>query len=168
VYEGLNEYIGMLLATRAGFNDAAYMLDYLARVSADFSHEPGRASTALVDTATENRVLRPFDVGWYAARRGQDYYDEGALIWLYADTIIRERTQGRRSLDDFLRNFFVQRDTDAVVVPYTREEVEASLAKVCPYEWHSIFETKIYQVNSKPPPKPSTRRSHIRRRERYS
>jgi len=29
VYEGLNEYIGMLLATRSGFNDAAYMRDYL-------------------------------------------------------------------------------------------------------------------------------------------
>src|SRR5258708_16222558 len=29
VYEGLNEYLGMVLATRAGFNDAAYMRDYI-------------------------------------------------------------------------------------------------------------------------------------------
>ena len=151
VYEGLNEYIGMLLATRAGFNDAAYMRDYLGRVTADFAHEPGRASTPLVDTASENWVLRAFDVGWYSLRRGQDYYDEGALIWLRADTIIREQTLGRRSLDDFLRSFFGQRDTEPIVVPYTREEVEASLTEICPYDWHTFFETTVYQVNNKPP-----------------
>ncbi|HLM81759.1 MAG TPA: hypothetical protein VK302_14225 [Terriglobales bacterium] len=151
VYEGLNQYIGMVLATRAGFNDAAYMRDYLGRVAADFSNEPGRASTPLVDTATEDWVLRAFDVGWYSLRRGQDYYDEGALIWLRADTIIREQTQGRLSLDDFLRSFFGQHDTDPIVVPYTREQVEASLSAICPFDWHTFFETRVYQVNSKPP-----------------
>ena len=151
VYEGLNEYIGMVLATRAGFNDAAYMRDYLGRVAADLSNEPGRASTPLVDTATEDWVLRAFDVGWYSLRRGQDYYDEGALIWLRADTIIREQTQDRLSLDDFLRSFFGQHDTDPIVVPYTREEVEASLSAICPFDWHTFFETRVYQVNRKPP-----------------
>jgi predicted metalloprotease with PDZ domain len=151
VYEGLNEYIGMLLATRAGFNDAEYMRDYLGRVAADFAHEPGRASTALVDTATENWVLRAFDIGWYSIRRGQDYYDEGALIWLRADTIIREQTRGRRSLDDFLRSFFGERDTGPIVVPYTREDVETSLSAICPFDWHAFFDTRVYQVNARPP-----------------
>ncbi len=151
VYEGLNEYIGMLLATRAGFNDAAYMRDYIARAAADFSIEAGRASIPLVDTATENWVLRTPDPGWSSIRRGQDYYDEGALIWLRADTIIREQTQDKLSLDEFLRSFLGQRDTDPIVAPYTREDVEAALAGICPYNWHSFFETRIYQVNSKPP-----------------
>lgn len=151
VYEGLNEYIGMLLATRAGFNDAAYMRDYLGRIAADYSHEPGRATTPLVDTAVEDWVLRAFNVGWLSLRRGQDYYDEGALIWLRADTIIREQTRGRRSLDDFLRSFLGQRDTEPIVVPYTREEVEAALAAICPFDWHTFFETRVYQVNKKAP-----------------
>jgi predicted metalloprotease with PDZ domain len=151
VYEGLNEYIGMVLGTRAGFNDAAYMRDYLGRAAATFSMEPGRASTPLVDTATENWVLRSPDTAWSSLRRGQDYYDEGALIWLRADVQIREQTHGRISLDDFLRNFFGQRDTDPIVVPYTREDVEASLSAICSYDWHTFFETHVYQVNSKPP-----------------
>ena len=150
VYEGLNQYIGMLLATRAGFNDAAYMRDYLGRTAADLSGEPGRVLTPLVDTATEDWVLRMFDVGWSSLRRGQDYYDEGALIWLRADTIIREQTQNRRSLDDFLRSFLGQRDTDPIVAPYSREDVEASLSAICPFDWHTFFETRVYQVNSKP------------------
>jgi predicted metalloprotease with PDZ domain len=141
----------MLLATRAGFNDAAYMRDYLGRIAADYSHEPGRATTPLVDTATEDWVLRAFDVAWFSLRRGQDYYDEGALIWLRADTIIREQTQGGRSLDDFLRSFLGQRDTEPIVAPYTREDVEASLSAICPFDWHTFFETRVYQVNSKPP-----------------
>jgi predicted metalloprotease with PDZ domain len=151
VYEGLNQYIGMLLATRSGFNDAAYMRDYLAQTAAYFSNQQARASTPLVDTATEDWVLRTVDDAWSTLRRGQDYYDEGALIWLRADTIIREQTKSRASLDDFLRSFFGQRDTEPIVVPYTRDDVESALSAICPYDWHAFFETRIYQVNSKPP-----------------
>jgi predicted metalloprotease with PDZ domain len=151
VYEGLNEYIGMLLATRAGFNDPAYMRDYLAQTAADLANEQGRASSALVDTATENWVIRGVRGGWSSLRRGQDYYDEGALMWLAADVLIRERSQGRLSLDDFLRSFFGQRDTAPIVVPYTREDVEAALSALWPYDWHTFFETHVYKVNSTPP-----------------
>jgi predicted metalloprotease with PDZ domain len=150
VYEGLNEYIGMLLATRAGFNDAAYMRDYLGQAASNLANEPGRTSTALVDTATDQWVVR--GAGWSSLRRWPiDSYDEGALIWLRADTVIREQSQSRLSLDDFLRVFFGQRDTDPIVVPYTREDVEASLSTIWPFDWHTFFETRIYQVNSKPP-----------------
>jgi predicted metalloprotease with PDZ domain len=151
VYEGLNEYIGMLLATRAGFNDAAYARDNLGRSAADFSNESGRVFTPLADTATEDWVLRAFDLGWYSLRRGQDYYDEGALVWLRVDTIIREQSGDRLTLDDFLRSFFGQRDTEPIVVPYTREDMEAALSAICPYDWHTFFETRIYRVNDKPP-----------------
>jgi predicted metalloprotease with PDZ domain len=51
-------------------------------------------------------------------RRGQDYYEEGSLMWLRADTIIREQTQGQKSLDDFLRVFLRQPDTEPIVVPW--------------------------------------------------
>jgi predicted metalloprotease with PDZ domain len=151
VYEGLNEYIGALLATRAGFNDPAYMRDYWAMSAAFYAVEPARAATPLVDTATEDWVLRSVKGGWMALRRSQDYYDEGALIWMRADTIIREKTQNQRSLDDFLRSFLGQRDTGTIVVPYTREDVEAALSAICPYDWHGFFETRIYQVNGKAP-----------------
>jgi len=151
VYEGLNEYIGMLLATRAGFNDEEYMRDYLARTTADLANESTRADSPLVDTATENWVIRTVDSGWASLRRGQDYYDEGALMWLQADVIIREQSKGQKSLEDFLRSFFGQKDTGPIVVPYTREDVEAALSAVWPYDWHSFIEQHVYQVNGKAP-----------------
>ena len=151
VYEGLNQYIGMLLATRAGFNDAPYMRDALGSIASDLAQELGRESTPLVDTATQDWVLRSARGGWSSLRRRQDYYDEGALIWLRADTIIREQSHDRVSLDDFLRSFFGQHDTPPTVVPYTRADVEASLSAIWPYNWHAFFEQRIYQVNSQPP-----------------
>ena len=151
VYEGLNEYIGMLLATRAGFNDADFMRDVLGHAASSFALEPGRATTPLVDTATENWVLRNVRGGWTSLRRDQDYYDEGALMWLRADTLIREQSHGRVTLDDFLRSFFGQRDTAPIVVPYTRADVEAALSATWPYDWHSFFEKYVYKVNNLPP-----------------
>ena len=153
VYEGLNQYIGMVLATRAGFNDAAYIRDFFAQTAAYWTAEPGRATTPLVDTATESWVLRAVsDDAWSSLlRNNDDYFWEGALVWLRADTLIREQSHGRVSLDDFLRNFFGQRDTDPIVVPYRREDVEKSLAEVWPFDWHTFFETRIYEVNNKPP-----------------
>jgi len=151
VYEGLNEYIGMLLATRAGFNDQAYMRDYLGWTASDLAHRTARATVPLVDTATEDWVLRNQMGDWSELRRGQDYYDEGALIWLRVDVLIREQTHGRNSLDDFLRAFLGQRDSGPIVAPYTRKDVEDALSAVTPYDWHNFIETRVYQVNSKPP-----------------
>ena len=70
VYEGLNQYIGLLLATRAGFNDAAYARDELARSASYFARQQARAEIPLVDTATENWVLRnSFLDGWNVSFR---------------------------------------------------------------------------------------------------
>lgn len=151
VYEGLNEYIGMVLATRAGFDDPEYMREYLARTTADFIAEPGRKYTPLDDTATDDWVLRTVSSSWSSIRRSQDYYDEGALTWLLADVLIRQQSHGAKSLEDFLRSFLGQRDTGPIVVPYTREDVEAALSAVWPYDWHSFFQKRIYEVNSNPP-----------------
>jgi predicted metalloprotease with PDZ domain len=151
VYEGLNQYIGMLLATRAGFVDAQLTRDDFALSAAGLTLSPGRASSPLVDTAIVEPLFRDVDSGWTSLRRSLDFYDEGALAWMRADTIIREQSQDRLSLDDFLRRFFGQKDTEPIVVPYTREDVEASLSAISPYDWHAFFESHIYQVNRKPP-----------------
>jgi predicted metalloprotease with PDZ domain len=64
---------------------------------------------------------------------------------------MREQSQGRVTLDDFLRSFFGQRDSALIVVPYTRADVEAALSATWPYDWHSFFEKYVYQVNRLPP-----------------
>jgi predicted metalloprotease with PDZ domain len=59
VYEGLNQYIGMLLATRAGFNDAEYMRDYLGRTAAEFANEPENINELGARNMNEKMVSQP-------------------------------------------------------------------------------------------------------------
>lgn len=77
-----------------------------ARTAAYYDILPGRKWRPLIDTTYDPIVAarrpRPFS----SYQRSEDYYSEGMLIWLDVDSIIRERTGGRRSLDDFARVFF--------------------------------------------------------------
>ena len=41
-----------------------------------------------------------------AGNRAEDYYNEGLLIWLEADQIIRRESGGKKSLENFARSFF--------------------------------------------------------------
>ncbi|MBC7619122.1 MAG: hypothetical protein H7293_09070, partial [Candidatus Saccharibacteria bacterium] len=43
---------------------------------------------------------------WSNYQRSADYYDESALIWLDADSLIREKSGGSKSMDDFAQLFF--------------------------------------------------------------
>ena len=47
------------------------------------------------DTATANHLYTARNE-WSRRRRSVDFYDEGALIWLDTDTLIREKTKGTK------------------------------------------------------------------------
>src|SRR5580704_1471561 len=107
IYEGLTQYIGEMIAARAGLRTAEDYREELASVAAYLDNRPGRNWRSLADTAVSAPSL--YDVSttnWASLRRGLDFYDEGWLIWLDADIVIRRESQGKKSLDDFCRKFF--------------------------------------------------------------
>ncbi|MES2572021.1 MAG: M61 family peptidase, partial [Verrucomicrobiota bacterium] len=106
VYEGLTQYLGELLAVRAGLLSFEEHLPALANKLDHLMHVDGRKWRPLDDTATASWLNRAHSVSWDQLRRNQDYYNEGLLVWLEADALIREKTGGRKSLDDFCRKFF--------------------------------------------------------------
>jgi predicted metalloprotease with PDZ domain len=102
VYEGLTQYIGEMISARAGLRTAEDYREDLALTAAYLDAWPGRTWRPLADTA----VAAPFlynvsSRNWESWRRGVDFYDEGWLIWLDADIVIRRETHGQKSLDDF-------------------------------------------------------------------
>jgi len=109
-------------------------------------HRPGREWRALADTTRAAQILYGASGAWSAWRRGVDFYDEGALIWLEADALIRELTEGERSLDDFCRAFFGGISGPAEVVPYTYDELVEALNAIAPYDWKAFFDTRVYEV----------------------
>ena len=143
VYEGLTEYLGDVLAARAGLWTSEQYRDNLAFVAARMSGATGRAWRPLQDTNDEAQILYNISDAWYNWRRGVDFYDEGELIWLDADTTIRELSNGARSLDDFIHAFYGIDDGKFNVVTYTFDDVVAALDKVQPLDWAAFLRARL-------------------------
>jgi predicted metalloprotease with PDZ domain len=62
------------------------------------------------------------------------------------DTLIRERSGGKRSLDDFAKAFFGVNDGDWGTLTYTRQDLVAALNKVEPYDWEAFFAKRVDDV----------------------
>jgi len=155
VYEGLTEYYSEILAVRSGFWTPAEYRAALAAKYAALDAKTGRATRSLADTTFDERLrltAGPHATFASARRASEDYYDEGELIWLDADTLIRERTHGARSLDDFARAFYgIGSDTPPAVVPYTRGDLVAALNAVLPFDWEGFFHARIDVPAAHPP-----------------
>ena len=143
VYEGQTQYFGQVLAARSGLTSKQQALDSLAMTAATFDTRVGRQWRALQDTANDPIISQRQPKGWLSWQRDEDYYSEGQLIWLDVDTLIRERTNGRKSLDDFARAFFGVEDGDYTPAPYTFEDVVRTLNGVVPYDWADFLRTRL-------------------------
>lgn len=152
VYEGMNQYLGDLLTFRSGIREPKLFPEYVAYVYADMDSETGRDTEALIDLTTGAPYFY-LAKGIYPhiRRSAGDFYTEGDLLWLDVDTIIRERSHGARSLDTFLHRFTEPALTGPIVDTYTRDQVEALLNEVEPYDWHGFFERNVYHVDVHPP-----------------
>ncbi|MGH7020078.1 MAG: peptidase M61, partial [Brevundimonas sp.] len=65
------------------------------------------------------------------------------LIWLDADTLIREATGGKKSLDDFAKGFFGGDDGSWAPRGYTFDDVVAALNAVHPHDWATFLRTRL-------------------------
>ena len=151
IYEGLTQYLGSILTARSGLWTAQDYRDNLAWVASYLDTRKGRAWRPLADTAVEAQVLYNSPGYWSDWRRGVDFYDEGLLIWLDADTTIRELTKGKRSLDDFCQAFHGAPSGDPEVKAYTLDDVVAALNQVAPYDWAGFFKARVYEIAPRAP-----------------
>jgi len=148
VYEGMTEYLGNVLAARSGLKSQAQYRDMLALSAAALDYKTGRDWRPTLDTAVAASVLRGGNPAWLSWRRSQDYYDEGELLWLDADTLIRSRTNNKKSVDDFLRIFLAKGgNTGPLIVPYTFDELVQDLNQVMPYDWAAFLHDRVDKVN---------------------
>jgi len=158
VYEGLTEYYGDVMAVRVGLWTPEEYRENLAAISAALMAKQGRTWRPLQDTADMASKLYGTGRNWQMRRRGVDFYDEGELIWLDADTLIREKTGGKKSLDDFCRAFHGEgsgggtlKGAEPSVKPYTADEVYATLNKIYPHDWQAFFTKRLTALDPEPP-----------------
>ena len=150
VYEGMTHYLGNVLAARSGLKSQAQYRDMLAMSAADLDYKPGRDWRPTEDTAVAASVLRGGNPAWSNWRRGQDYYQEGELLWLDADTLIRTKTNNKKSLDDFERIFLAKGgNTGPLIVTYTFDELVQDLNQVMPYDWAGFLHDRIDKIHAR-------------------
>jgi predicted metalloprotease with PDZ domain len=151
VYEGLTHYLCYMMTARAGFETPEQTREMMAYFAARLDHTPGRTWRPLIDTAVAAQLLYDQPAEGAAWRRSVDYYNEGMLVWLDADVTMRQKTNGRKSLDDFCRLFFAGDSGAPSVKTYTRDNVQTALRSICPLGWQEFFNKRIYRINGRIP-----------------
>lgn len=143
VYEGLTQYLGELIEARCGLMEVS---EFEARLSVELRnavHQDGRRWRTLADTGAASHILRQGSNRWGELRRSQDYYMEGMLFWLEVDALVRGRSGGKKTLDDFCRAFFKADDPLTSPKGYQRNEIIRTLNALAEFDWDGLIQRRI-------------------------
>jgi predicted metalloprotease with PDZ domain len=151
VYEGQTQYWGTVLAARSGLWTKQQALDAISADGATFANRAGLQWRPLEDTTNDPITTMRRPIPWRSWQRSEDYYGQGELIWLDADTLIRQKTGGKKSLDDFARAFFDVDDGSYVTVTYTFDDIVRALNGVLPYDWAGFLRARLDSAGAPAP-----------------
>ncbi|MGA7624229.1 MAG: hypothetical protein WCA91_11650 [Candidatus Acidiferrales bacterium] len=151
VYEGLTEYLGVVLTARSGLQTPEQWRDEFAYLLATYEHRPGRDWRPLQDTADAAPFLYNFTSGWGNWRRGTDFYEEGELLWLDVDTTLRSLTKDKKSINDFCKIFHGGQGGQPELKTYDFEDVVATLNGLVAYDWTGFLRSRLDGLATKTP-----------------
>jgi predicted metalloprotease with PDZ domain len=144
VYEGLTQYYGLVLSARAGLWSQEFTRESFALIAGVFDGKrPGRSWRSLEDTTFQPIITPRRPLSWTSWQRGEDYYSEGAILWLHVDAKLRELSNGTRTLDDFSRAFFAAPANQGMVSTYEFADVARALAAVAPFDWTTFLRERV-------------------------
>jgi predicted metalloprotease with PDZ domain len=101
-FEGITSYYDDLALVRSGLIAVGDYLELLARSITSYLRGPGRSRQSLAQASFDAwiKYYRPDENSPNAT---VSYYVKGSLVALCLDLLIRDRTRGRKSLDDLMR-----------------------------------------------------------------
>ncbi len=144
VFEGLTNYWQQVLTARSGLWTQQDALNTFTSIASKISLEAGTDWRPLADVSNEPLIGGRRPQSWPSWQRNLlDSYRQGELIWLDVDTLLRKRTGGKRSLDDFAQLFFGFNDGSYETDPYTLDDIVISLNHVMPYDWSTFFSSRL-------------------------
>jgi predicted metalloprotease with PDZ domain len=149
VYEGLTQYWGWVLAARSGLWSAEMARDAIAAAAGAMALRRGRSWRSLDDTTLAPVVRYRRPEPWPSWQRSEDYYLDGALLWLDVDTRLRQ--SGKASLDDFAQGFFGGASGETGPAFYSFEQVMAALGQVMPADWSGFFTAALTRTGGDAP-----------------
>ncbi len=151
VYEGQTQFWGYVLGARSGLYSKQDTLDAYAAIAAGMDRRVGRNWRPLIDTTLDPIIAARKPKPWSSWQRSEDYYNEGLLIWLEADGIIRRESGGEKSLGNFAKAFFGGKNGDYGVITYELADVIDALNKVQPYDWAGFINERVFKTSTEAP-----------------
>lgn len=151
VYEGQTQFWGYVFQARSGLVSKENTLESYAAIMASLDNRPARTWRPMGDTTNDPVITPRAPKGWVSWQRSEDYYNEGLLIWMEVDSILREQSKGTKSIDDFARTFFQGRDGDFGQVTYTFDDVVRTLNAIHPYDWRTLLDQRVNKVSERAP-----------------
>ncbi|MCU6456078.1 peptidase M61 [Sphingomonas sp. A2-49] len=151
VYEGQTQFWGYVLQTRSGLVSKQDTLDAYAGIAGAYDLAPARQWRNLLDTTNDPIISSRRPKGWTSWQRSEDYYNEGLMVWMEVDAMLRRQSGGAKSIDDFARAFFGVRDGDWGELTYTFDDVAATLNAIQPYDWAGFLKKRITETGQPAP-----------------
>ena len=151
VYEGQTQFWGYVLQARAGLVTKQDTLDQLALIAGGYDLAPARQWRPLIDTTNDPIISQRRPKGWTSWQRSEDYYNEGMMVWMEVDAMLRQKSGGTKSIDDFARAFFGIRDGDWGEVTYTFDDVASTLNGIVPFDWAGFLRTRLTETGRPAP-----------------
>ena len=140
-----------MLGARAGLMTKEDTLEVLASYAALQDTRPGRKWRPMLDTTNDPIITARAPKGWLSQQRSEDYYVDGLITWLNVDAILREKSGGTKSIDDYDRAFYGMRDGDYGVLPFTLDEIVKTLNGIVPYDLRKLFDEQVNKVSDHAP-----------------
>jgi predicted metalloprotease with PDZ domain len=159
IAEGLTQYYGTMMMRRSGLWDDSRTLRDIERTIGDVENAPG----VRLMSAEDASLFAPFmDAEVYNQQNNfsnttVSYYTKGELIGLILDLTIRERSGGRRSLDDVFKQmydeFYVKAPNASYYLKgrgYTQEDFVRVLSIVAGTDMSGFYDRFIRGVETLP------------------
>ncbi|GAB3779255.1 M61 family metallopeptidase [Dyella agri] len=145
VYEGQTQFWGQVMASRSGLWNEEQAHDMWAYVAATYDKgRPGLASWRNVqDTTNDPTIAQRAPLPYRNYQASEDYYSAGQLIWLEVDGKLRDLSGGKKSIDNFAKDFFGMDNGSYVTNTYTFDDVVKTLNDIAPYDWASYLRTRL-------------------------
>lgn len=143
VYEGLTDYLDMVLSARCGVWEPDEFGGRIARNMNEMIKKKGRRWRSLRDTQVATQLAWNAGPSWSLLSRDADYYKEGGLLWLETDARIRQASNGEKSLDDFCASFYGEGDVRIRTITYDFDALVAALSELAATNWDSLYSARL-------------------------
>ena len=150
-YEGQDQFWGYILGARSGLFSKQETLDALANIAATLDVRRARDWRDVEDTTRDPIITDRRPKGWLSYQRSEDYYNEGLMIWLEIDALLRAKTRGSRGMDDFARQFFAGPNGKWAARSFTLEDIATTLNGIAPFDWANFLKTRVTEKSPNAP-----------------